>query len=251
MRLSLVMPTSLSIRGAGSRGGVRRWRQPTRVRRPRRPYLIPTDLYRRTTPMICPRRFAAIAFAMFLAAAVSSATQAQTLPPINSRDSVTIRASDKYEKGAIHRFFFGDNYRDIWSTPVKAPVLDLSDFAGGLKPTEIGGGKQTRSLRFQGANGRRYVFRPLYKALLDLPDSFRGTIIWNLVMDARSASHPTAPVSPPPVLAAVGVLHSQTALVAMPDDARLGEFRKEFARVLGTIEEGPEAPEEKDRKSVV
>ena len=191
------------------------------------------------------RRKHAVARAAFIATILASPATAwsQTLPPINSRDSVTLKASDKYEKGAIHRFFFGDNYRDIWSTPIKAPVLDLGDFAGGLKPTEIGGGKQTRSLRFQGANGRRYVFRPLYKALLDLPDSFRGTIIWNLVMDARSASHPTAPVSPPPVLRSAGILHAPAVLVAMPDDARLGEYRKEFAGILGTIEEIPEVPE--------
>ncbi|HEX5577533.1 MAG TPA: hypothetical protein VFX40_04105, partial [Gemmatimonadaceae bacterium] len=190
-------------------------------------------------------RFSAAAiFAACFSAVDAVKLDAQSLPPIRARDSVTLVSSTKYEKGGIHRFFFGDNYRDIWATPIKVPVLDLGDFGGGLKPTETGGGMQTRSLKFRASNGREYTFRPVYKALLDLPNSFRNTIIWNLVMDARSASHPTAPVSAPPVLAAVGVLHSQTALVAMPDDARLGEFRKEFAGVLGTIEEGPEAPED-------
>ena len=187
--------------------------------------------------------------AAILAACLSTADavkmDAQTLPPIRAKDSVTLVSSTKYEKGGIHRFFFGDNYRDIWATPIKVPVLDLGDFGGGLKPTETGGGKQTRSLKFMASNGREYTFRPVYKALLDLPDSFRGTIIWNLVMDARSASHPTAPVSPPAILEAVGVLHAPARLVAMPDDQALGEFRKEFAGVLGTIEETPKAPDGK------
>ena len=193
--------------------------------------------------MSSPVRSPALACAVILAAAVPSFSFAQTLPPIRARDSVTIKPSDKYEKGAIHRFLFGDNYRDIWATPVKAPVLDLADFAGGLTPTETGGGMQTRSLRFKGADGREYAFRPVYKALLDLPDSFRGTIIWNLVMDARSASHPTAPVSAPPILTAAGILQAPAALVALPDDARLGQFRQEFGGVLGTIEERPDVPD--------
>ncbi len=177
--------------------------------------------------------------------AAPSTLVSQTLPPIRAKDSVTLVSSTKYEKGAIHRFLFGDNYRDIWATPIKVPVLDIADFAGGLKPTETGGGMQTRSLKFKGADGREYTFRPVYKALLDLPNSFRGTIIWNLVMDARSASHPTAPVSASPLLEATGILHAPAALVAMPDATGLGEFRQEFAGVLGTIEESPEVPDDR------
>ena len=45
------------------------------------------------------------------------------------------------------------------------------------------------------------------------------------------------------MLKAAGILHAPAVLVAMPDDARLGEFRKEFAGLLGTIEEIPEVPE--------
>jgi len=178
-----------------------------------------------------------------------SLTAGQTLPPVRAKDSVTLVSYEKYDKGPFHRFLFGDNYRDIWATPIKVPVLDLTDFAGGLKPTETGGGKQTRSLKFLGADGREYAFRPVYKALLDLPDNFRGTIIWSAIMDARSASHPTAPVSASPILTAVGILHAPAALVAMPDDPALGEFRKEFAGVLGAIEETPDDPD--DRPSAV
>lgn len=187
---------------------------------------------------------AAALAASVAAVAVPATADSQALPPINARDSVTVKASDKYEKGAIHRFLFGDNYRDIWATPVKVPVLDIGDFAGGLTPTETGGGKQTLSLKFEAADGREYVFRPVYKALLDLPDSFRNTLIWNLVMDARSASHPTAPVSPAAILRAAGVLHVPARLVVMPDDARLGEFRAGFAGVLGAIEEDPRATDD-------
>jgi hypothetical protein len=62
-------------------------------------------------------------------------------------------------------------------------------------------------------------------------------------MDARSASHPTAPVAAPPALAAAGVLHAPAKLVALPNDERLKEFRSEFGGVMGTIEETPDVPE--------
>lgn len=192
------------------------------------------------------RRALTVAGAAFVAAAIlaPSLTLAQTLPPIRAKDSVTLVPYVKYDKGPFHRFLFGDNYRDIWATPVKVPVLDLADFAGGLEPKETGGGKQTRSLKFKGADGKEWTFRPVYKALLDLPDSFRGTVIWNVVMDARSASHPTAPVSASPILKAVGILHAPSVLVAMPDDPALGKFREEFAGVLGAIEETPDDPDD-------
>ena len=73
------------------------------------------------------RRSPVLVCAAILATVIPSLSAAQTLPPIRARDSVTLRASDKYEKGGLHRFLFGDNYRDIWNTPVKVPVLDLAD----------------------------------------------------------------------------------------------------------------------------
>ena len=46
---------------------------------------------------------------------------------------------------------------------------------------------------------------------------------------------------------AAGVLHSDPKLVYLPDDPRLGEFRTEFAGVLGFIEERPDENEDPSR----
>jgi len=160
--------------------------------------------------------------------------------PAPGTDSVTVRASTRYEAGGLHRWIFGDNYRDLWATPIKVPVLDLRTFAGGLRPTELGGGKQTISLRFITPDSTEYTFRPVYKGKLDIPDNFRNTIIHDLVMDARSASHPLGPLAAPPLMTAAGLLQAPPTLYVMPDDPRLGEFRKDFAGVLGTIEVQPD-----------
>ncbi|MFL5493088.1 MAG: hypothetical protein ACJ8DC_01770, partial [Gemmatimonadales bacterium] len=65
-----------------------------------------------------------------------------------SSDTVVITPGARYRAGGLHTLFFGKHYRDLWATPIRVEVLDLSRFAGGLRPTKRGGGKQTRSLRF-------------------------------------------------------------------------------------------------------
>ena len=143
-----------------------------------------------------------------------------------------------YRAGGFHRFFFGQHYRDLWTTPIRVPVLDLEHFAGGLRPTRRGGGKQTRSLRFAGADGREYQFRSVDKDPSPLlPENLRRTIAQGIVQDQISAGHPAAPLVVSPVLTAAGVLHSEPQLVLLPDSPALGEFRADFAGTLGTIEE--------------
>jgi hypothetical protein len=159
-------------------------------------------------------------------------------------DTLVRPASLAYQQGNIHRYFLGDNYRDLWATPIRVPVLDLATYGGGLKAVKLGGGNQTRSLRLVNPQGLEYVFRPVYKEKLVLEPQFDNTIITPIFADGLSGSHPTAPMIAPPVLDAVGIPHASPELVIMPDDPSLGEFRKEVANELGTIEEYPNKPDE-------
>ena len=159
-------------------------------------------------------------------------------------DSVTVQASRRYGASGVHRFLLGDNYRDLWAQPIKVPVLDLGEYAGGLTALEEGGNAQTRNLHLRGKDGREYVFRPVYKEVLELPEVFHNTLVEDIFADGLSASHPAATVVPSPILKAAGVLHASPVLYVMPDDPKLGEFRKNFANKLGTMEEFPEDPKE-------
>ncbi len=58
-----------------------------------------------------------------------------------------VAAGPQYRAGAVKRALLGRSYRELWTTPATVPVLDLATFAGGLTPTETGGGNQTLSLR--------------------------------------------------------------------------------------------------------
>ncbi|MGH7450257.1 MAG: BamA/TamA family outer membrane protein [bacterium] len=167
-----------------------------------------------------------------------------SLEKINLKTEIRI-PGPRYKAGGLKKFFAGEHYRDLWTTPVEVPVLDLGSYAGGLTPVKEGGGAQTTALRLQAANGTQYTFRSLDKdPSRILPPDLRDTFASNVLQDQTSTAHPYAALVVAPLAEAVGVLHATPELVIMPDDERLGEFRQRFAGVLGFIEERPdEGPE--------
>lgn len=156
--------------------------------------------------------------------------------------TVEVIPGARYAASGLHRFFFGAHYRQLWTTPVQAERLDLATFAGGLRATERGGGQQTRSLRFHAADGREFAFRSVDKdPTAVIPPELRGTVASSIVQDQISSSHPAGALVVPPLLEAAGVPHTEPRYVVLPDDARLGEFRAEFAGQFGLFEERPSA----------
>src|SRR2546423_5486206 len=184
----------------------------------------------------------ATGLATVLLASTISTAAAQNPTRIVASDSVVVVPGELFKAGHFHRALLGDNYRDEWTTAIKVPVLNLRTFHGGLKPTKKGGGAQTVSLRFEAADGSDWVFRSVRKNFSVLPKVYNGTVIWYIVRDEGSASHPLGAIAADPIQTAVGVIHPHPAVAVMPDDPVLGEFRKEFAGMLGQIEERPDQP---------
>jgi hypothetical protein len=175
------------------------------------------------------------AAALALPAAAQSAADAPDPPDRGA--TATVVAGARYEVSGTWRRLMGSRYRDLWTTPVRVPLLDLRTFAGGLTPLRRGGNVQTMALRFRGADGREYNFRSVDKELTPaLPEWARETLLDDLRQDVTRAQHPAAPVVAAALQDAAGVLNPGPRLVAMPDDPALGEFRADFAGLLGTIE---------------
>jgi Omp85 superfamily domain len=162
-----------------------------------------------------------------------------------AQDTVAVANAD-YRGNGFSRFANGNEYRAEWSTPIRVPVLDPARFAGGLTVLQAGGGMATESLRMQGRDGREYVFRSVDKnAERGLPEDLHDSFVEWIVQDLTSAKHPGGAEVMPTLLDAVGVLHATPTLYVMPDHPFLGEFREQFAGVLGMVEERPEDAEDK------
>lgn len=160
------------------------------------------------------------------------------------RDTLVV-AGPHYAAGPIARFLFGSDYRDLWTTPARVPILDMDTFAGGLRAVRRGGGEQTHALRLEGADGREYNFRSTDKdAGRGLPSWLRGTPVDGAMQDQTSALHPAAAGIASSLLESAGVLHPDPRLVVLPDNPRLGGFREEFAGMLGWIEVHPDEDRE-------
>jgi hypothetical protein len=180
--------------------------------------------------------------AVLLTSAISSAASQTTLVRTIGTDSVVVIPGDIYAAGSFHRFLLGDNYRDVWTTPIKVPVLDLRTFHGGLRPVKEGGGMQAKSLRLIAPDSSEYVFRQVRKTRTVLGPEYDHTVIHYIVRDEGSASHPTGAIAAAPMLRTADVLHPSPKLFFMPDDPLLGKFRKDFAGILGMVEEYPSVP---------
>ncbi len=104
------------------------------------------------------RMFASVVLAFLLLAPRLSAQAGGPAPP--TRDSVTVASGEEYDAGGLFMAFMGHGYRDLWTTPIRVPVADLSRWgSGGLTPFDVGGGMTTLTLHLRGADGRRYVLR--------------------------------------------------------------------------------------------
>ena len=163
----------------------------------------------------------------------------RSIPPPGARTHMVI-PGERFRANGFKRWFYGSNYRDLWTTPIEVAVLDLDSVGGGLTPLRTGGFGQSISLHFTGKDGRRYTVRSLDKdATRRVPDIVKDTVVGEVLQDLISAMLPTAALVVDPLMEATGILHSKHTLVVIPDDPRLGEYRARFAGLIGLLQEHP------------
>lgn len=165
-------------------------------------------------------------------------------PPPGARTHLVI-PGERFRAGPLHRWLYGANYRDLWTIPIEIPVLDLDGAGGGLTPLRTGGDGQSVSLHFTGRDGIRYTVRSLDKdATRKVSPGIRNSVVGQVLQDMVSGLLPTGALVVDPLLEAAGILHSKHTLVVIPDDPRLGEYRGEYAGLIGTLQvhpsEGPD-----------
>lgn len=163
----------------------------------------------------------------------------RSVPPPGASTHKVI-PGERFRAGEFKRWFYGNNYRDLWNTPIEVAVLDLDSVGGGLTPLRAGGFGQSISLHFTGKDGRRYTVRSLDKdATRRVPDEIANTVVGDVLHDLISAMLPTGALVVDPLMEAAGILHSRHTLVVIPDDPRLEEHRGRFAGLIGMLQEHP------------
>ena len=145
-----------------------------------------------------------------------------------------------YLAGAGKRFWFGKHYRTTWDKEVTVPYLDLDNTHEGLTIYKKGGGRQTTSLKFKAGNGSVYTFRSVDKDPTKALDyRLKNTIAAPVVQDFTSTQHPYGAMAVAPLLDEINILHATPTLYVLPDDAKLGPFRKKYGNLFGMLEENP------------
>ncbi|MEJ8756054.1 hypothetical protein WG947_03540 [Pontibacter sp. H259] len=160
----------------------------------------------------------------------------------NYTDStLTLAAGSHYKRGTLHTMLYGKHYRKAWYTPVPVKVLDIGTVQGGLTPTELGGSRQTISMRAITHDSIEYVLRSVDKEPAGaLSPRFQKSYIANIARDATSATHPYAALVLPDMAKAIGVYHTEPELYYVPHDPRLGEYAETIGGTMVLLERRPD-----------
>ncbi len=182
---------------------------------------------------------------------VDSSQISQTYPERYFQDSVTVAVNKHYDKiSGFHTLISGKNYRREWATPVHLKVFRIDKERGGFTIKDIGGGRQTKSLKLEDKNGKEWSLRTVDKDPEGaVPEALKGTIAQKIVQDMTSAQHPYGALVIPPLAGAVDVIHSDPQYYFVPDDPALGIYRHLFANKVCLLEERDPTPDGTDTKS--
>jgi len=150
-----------------------------------------------------------------------------------------------YKASPLQEALFGAGWREVWTTPVSAPVFNPDSWNGGLKFDKRGGGNQSLVLHFTDEDaGKEYRFRSVNKFTEQGLPSIQGTAMGRIVQDQVSVYFPAGPLMVPPLLRAIGSLTVEPALRVFGDSEQLGALRDTVTGMLGTFElkaeEGPD-----------
>lgn len=153
-------------------------------------------------------------------------------------DSVIVAASSRYHtQFMLRRAFVGNNYRAAWELPVKMPIFDMREKLGGLTITKLGGGAQSKSLRFKDKESVEWVLRTVDKDVRKIvPPALRGSIVHGVMQDIISTAYPYAPLIVGELAKTVGIFAPEPQLYFVPDDPAFGEYQKFFANQVCMFE---------------
>ncbi len=141
--------------------------------------------------------------------------------------TVTVIASDFYDRGSVTETLLGKHHRDLWSTAVTIPVFQWKNDTVELSITDLGGGQQTTSFALIDDNGRSFTLRSVNKDQANaLPAWLRKTGIRTLFRDQASALDPYAAPVVDRLASGVGIYSTKPKLFFVQDSQRIPDSLK-------------------------
>ena len=181
--------------------------------------------------------------ALLLAVPASSAgkTVQDTLPAFLP-DSVLIAGNSAYRAGKIRSWLLGKNYREEWTLPVKAKVINQLSDAGGFRVIRSLPHSQSRVLLVEDRQGYTWQLRSIEKfpARL-LPPEFREGLAREVLIDGLSASYPYGALTIAHLEQAIGKPSPDAELVYLADNQTLGDYQQRFGNMLMLKKSYPDA----------
>ena len=173
--------------------------------------------------------------------ALPTVEEAQPDAPFQA--TTTVAPGPEYHPTGSRNFFIGPVYRAAWLQPVTVPTLNLQTDKGGLRPFGRGGGRQTTSLKLIAADSSEYVFRSVDKDVTTiLPPELRNSFVSGILRDITATANPYSALPISAMLDHTDILHARPRLYRLPDNQQLGPYRKDYANLLGTLEDRPQDP---------
>lgn len=178
-----------------------------------------------------------------IACALRYPASTQVPPPAfryTSPDSVETHASDQYKASSFLRtVLMGKNYRKAWEQAVTLPVFRLSQTR--FKVTDLGGGKQTKSLHLLDEKGKEWGLRSLEKDVTpSLSSFFQHTVMQDFMQDQVSSSMPYGSLIVGSLAQSMKITAAKPSYFFVADDPALGPYKQFFANRVCMLEErGP------------
>jgi len=148
---------------------------------------------------------------------------------------VRVAADSTFSGKGLKKMLTGKNYRKEWTEPVTMPVFDFEE-NGGMKIVKPGGGKETKSLHLQSADGEKWSLRSVEKFPENaIPLQLRQTEAEKLFKDGVSASYPYGALSMEVFSKAAHVPYMKQKLVYLVNDDSLKKYKlgKNLVMLLG------------------
>ena len=158
----------------------------------------------------------------------SQAIYSDSLSPYN-----TLPAGSEYKAGGLHKWFWGSNYRYLWTIPVTVNTINLDTAYTGLKAYAAQNTGESKTVYLKDAQGKVYTLTSVNRKPGNLlyPE-LRNTIFENRVNDAVSITNPYAGITMPDLADAANAYVPQIAYVYVPKQPALTMYNDAYGNDL-------------------